>query len=304
MNAVNRNIGGVFFLYGYGGTGKTFMWNTIAAALRSAGHIVLLVASSGIASLLLPGGKTAHSRFKIPVPAFENSTCNIHQGSELAELLKQTKVIIWDEAPMTSKYCFEALDKTLRDIMGDQHGESLIFGGKTMIFGGDFRQILPVIPQGTRSDIVHATINASYIWDHCQVLTLTKNMRLQSGSLNENGEEVRKFSKWILDIGDGKISEPNDGYADIDIPEELLITNYSDPIEAIVTATYPNMKDQYKNENFLKTRAILASTIEIVDEINEYVLKCIPGMDTNSNTLIMLIVRMIHSFFLLFFEKK
>lgn len=52
----------------------------------------------------------------------------------------------------------------------------LIFGGKVVVFGGDFRQILPVIPRGDRSDIVHTSINASYIWDHCQVLTLTQNM--------------------------------------------------------------------------------------------------------------------------------
>ncbi|XP_019159056.1 PREDICTED: uncharacterized protein LOC109155840 [Ipomoea nil] len=53
--------GGLFFVYGYGGTGKTFVWKTLSAVLRSEGHIVLTVASSGIASLLLPGGRTAHS---------------------------------------------------------------------------------------------------------------------------------------------------------------------------------------------------------------------------------------------------
>ncbi|XP_019166929.1 PREDICTED: uncharacterized protein LOC109162699 [Ipomoea nil] len=47
---------GLFFVYEYGGTGKIFVWKTLSAALRSEGHIVLNVASSGIASLLLPGG--------------------------------------------------------------------------------------------------------------------------------------------------------------------------------------------------------------------------------------------------------
>ncbi|KAH1209942.1 hypothetical protein GmHk_15G044338 [Glycine max] len=77
----------------------------------------LIVASSGIASLLLPGGRTTHSKFVIPVPATQNSTCNIHQGSDLAELLHMTKLIIWDEAPMCHKFSFEALDKSLKDIM-------------------------------------------------------------------------------------------------------------------------------------------------------------------------------------------
>jgi ATP-dependent DNA helicase PIF1 len=77
MDAVNKKRGGVFFLHGYGGTGKTFMWRTLSSALRSQKKIVLTVASSGIASLLLPGGRTAHSKFKILVPTLNNSTCNI-----------------------------------------------------------------------------------------------------------------------------------------------------------------------------------------------------------------------------------
>ncbi|KAK6120636.1 hypothetical protein DH2020_045631 [Rehmannia glutinosa] len=54
------------------------------------------------------------------------------------------------------------------------------FGGKTVVFGGDFRQILHVVPNGSQQDIVNATINASHLWKNCSVLRLTKNMRLQS----------------------------------------------------------------------------------------------------------------------------
>ncbi|KAL5133849.1 hypothetical protein HKD37_03G007113 [Glycine soja] len=93
IQAVNNNEGGMFFLYGFGGTGKTFIWRTLASSLRAENQIVIIVASSGITSLLLLGGRTAHSRFKIPVPIFEDSTCNIHQGTELAELLNQTRTI-------------------------------------------------------------------------------------------------------------------------------------------------------------------------------------------------------------------
>ncbi|KAF1858689.1 hypothetical protein Lal_00044722 [Lupinus albus] len=108
-------------------------------------------------------GRIAHSKFKISVPTLENSICNVHQGSELAELLKQTKLIIWDEAPMAHKFCFEALDRSLADIMGTTSDESILFGGNVVVFGGDFRQILPVVPRGCCSDIVHATINSSYL---------------------------------------------------------------------------------------------------------------------------------------------
>lgn len=237
----------------------------------------MTVASSGIASLLLPGGRTAHSKFKIPIPTLESSTCGIDKGSDRAELLKLTKLIIWDEAPMAHKFCFEALDRTLKDIMTGSSSSSKNFGGKVVVFGGDFRQILPVIPRGSRSDIIHATINSSYIWDHCQVLRLTKNMRLQQNIQTSNDSELEQFSKWILNVGDGKLSEPNDGYADIDIPSELLITNFDNPLQAIVQSTYPNLRKNYKDPQFLQSRAILAGTIETVDAINEYIMELIPG---------------------------
>ncbi|KAF1887830.1 hypothetical protein Lal_00023838 [Lupinus albus] len=129
MEVVNRQQGLMFFLYGYGGTRKTHIRGASLVALHSSHTPVIMelpgrslvqqvvsepmvrlghdglkgertgknyefLTSSGIASLLLPGGRTTHSKFKIHVPTFDNSVCNIHQGTELAELLKQTKLII------------------------------------------------------------------------------------------------------------------------------------------------------------------------------------------------------------------
>ena len=45
MRVVATQSGGVYFLYGYGGTGKTFIWKTLSSAIRSNGGIVLTVAS-------------------------------------------------------------------------------------------------------------------------------------------------------------------------------------------------------------------------------------------------------------------
>ncbi|XP_073277636.1 uncharacterized protein [Primulina huaijiensis] len=116
---------------------------TLSAYLRSKGEIVLNVASSGIASLLLPGGRTVYSHFAIPFNPNEESTCNIKQGSHLAELIVKSKLIIWDETPMTHKFCFEALDKSMKDIIRFVNPSSLHlpFGGKTVVFGGDFRRL-------------------------------------------------------------------------------------------------------------------------------------------------------------------
>uniref|UniRef100_A0A0R0HCZ1 ATP-dependent DNA helicase n=1 Tax=Glycine max TaxID=3847 RepID=A0A0R0HCZ1_SOYBN len=260
MEAVNNNKGGMFFLYGYGGTGKTYIWRTLASSLRAKNQIMIMVASSGIASLLLPGGRTTHSKFKIPVPIFEDSTCNILQGSQLAELLNQTNLIIWDEAPMAHTFCFEALDQTLRDIIKEKKIPIKFLEAK-----------------GSRSDIINATINSSYLWPSCEVLTLTKNMRLQGNAQLIDDQETTKFAKWILDIGDGVIGNQNDGYATIEIPEYLLITEYNDPIDAIVKSTFPYLYQHHSNPDFFKSRAILTSTNETIEEVNDYILSLIPG---------------------------
>ncbi|XP_057740312.1 uncharacterized protein LOC130957472 [Arachis stenosperma] len=272
--AVNSNSGGVFFLYGYGGTGKTFIWKTLSAAIRSKGEIVLIVASSGIASLLLPGGRTAHSRFAIPLTPDEYSTCNIKQGSPLAELISETKLIIWDEAPMMNKFCFEALDRTMRDLLRSTNDSSLSlpFGGKTVVFGGDFRQILPVITKGSRQDIVNASINSSYLWHECQILSLTQNMRLRTSTGIHNSEELKSFATWILNVGDGRLGQLEDGCGLVDIPQELLLTDFNDPIQAIVEAIYTDYLKDYSNIQHLQGRAILAPTISVVEEVNDYML--------------------------------
>ena len=88
MDALTTKVFGFFFIYGFGGTGKTFLWTVLASTLRSRGEIVLTVASSGIAPTLLPGGRTTHSIFAIPIQVTENSVCSIWQNSSLANLIE------------------------------------------------------------------------------------------------------------------------------------------------------------------------------------------------------------------------
>jgi hypothetical protein len=75
------------------------------------------------------------------------STCNIKQDHIRADFLRAASLFIWDEAPMMNRYCFEAFDRTMRDIMGKVHesNRDKPFGGKVVVLGGDFRQILPVV---------------------------------------------------------------------------------------------------------------------------------------------------------------
>jgi hypothetical protein len=284
---IQRVLGGqpgFFFVCGHGGTGKTFLWSAIIASLRSEKKIVLAVASSGVASLLLPRGRTAHSRFRIPFDITEAAACNVKRGTMLAELLQVAALIIWDEAPMTHRRCFEALDTTMRDILSEHNPANAIlpFGGKPIVLGGDFRQILPVVRKGSRSSIVSASITNSRLWHHVVVLKLHTNMRLFNPSLNGNErDELEHFSKWVLAIGDGTIPTERRGEEReaswVTIPDDLLVHTDGDKITAIVSEVYPDFLANYHMSEYLASRAIVCPNNQTVDEINEYIVSLLPG---------------------------
>ncbi|XP_024014386.1 ATP-dependent DNA helicase PIF1-like [Eutrema salsugineum] len=275
LEAVNKNRGGMFFVYGSGGTGKTYFWSLLGSALRSQGDVVLKVASSGIAALLLEGGRTAHSRFAIPIVVNKFTFCSIKKESNLADLIRISKLIIWDEALMMSKDCFETLDRTMRDILEVDKP----FGDKVIVLGGDFRQILPVIPNAGKTEILMATLNSSPLWYKCRVLRLTQKMRLIAGDNSRAMLERAAFTKWILDIGDGTINDDGSGEAVIDIPDDLLIKDCKDPIKTIVKEIYGNLFSNETDPKFFQDRAILSPRNDDVDTINDYMLSKLPGVE-------------------------
>ena len=82
-----------------------YLYNTLCHCVHVNGWITLCVASSGIAALLLPGGQTAHSTFCIPVKDLcEDSTCQVDKNSKYATMLRQVRLIIWDEAVTQHRY--------------------------------------------------------------------------------------------------------------------------------------------------------------------------------------------------------
>ncbi|XP_019179601.1 PREDICTED: ATP-dependent DNA helicase PIF1-like [Ipomoea nil] len=111
----------------------------------------------------------------------------------------------------------------MRDLLRfvDPNSEMKTFGGKTDVLGGDFRQILPVVPKGTRQDIVSSAINSSYLWDSCKVLRLTKNLRTSSVHNGVNRQALQEFANWIANIGDGKLGGRNDGFAEVEMPNHM-----------------------------------------------------------------------------------
>lgn len=284
MESVEKKAGGVFFVYGSGGCGKTYLWRILIAKLRSQRDIVLPVASSGIAATLMPGGRTAHSRFKIPIVIDEYSMCSISHTSDIAELIKRTSLIIWDEAPMQHRYAFECLDRTLRDIMKavDPKRFHMPFGGITIVLGGDFRQILPVIPRASRGEVVSASITKSKLWKIARVFKLLHNMRLNKGKNPAEVQELSDFAAWVLKIGDGKIGTPSqrrdeNGEDDIAIPTQFCHLNSTTTVEKMIESTFPVFFDNYKDVDYLSERAILTPTNQTVGHVNSVIVEMIPG---------------------------
>jgi ATP-dependent DNA helicase PIF1 len=132
----------VFFVDEPGGTGKTFLYRCLIATVHSEGLIVVATATSGIAASILPGGRTAHSVFKIPITTSDGSICKFSKQSDTTNLIHKAALFMWDEVAMTKRQPVETLDRSLQDIMGRE----LPFGRKVMVFGGDFKLVLPVVP--------------------------------------------------------------------------------------------------------------------------------------------------------------
>jgi ATP-dependent DNA helicase PIF1 len=223
----------LFFIDGPGGTGKTFVENLLLANVRSRDRIALAVASSGIAAILLEGGRTSHSRFKIPLDIHLESLCNVAAQSELANLLRLTDLIVWDEAPAQNRHCMEAVDRTLKDLRQNtcwnlvwRHHDSFCRYStlKTPLnISGDFRQCLPVIPKASRPQIVASTITHSPFWKDVTVLRLTKNMRLLANAESMTDAELsyaNDFANWLLQLGEGKLNGADDDMS-VELPQGL-----------------------------------------------------------------------------------
>ncbi|CAA0814777.1 PIF1 helicase [Striga hermonthica] len=144
------------------------------------------------------------------------------------------------------------------------------FGGKTIVFGGDFRQILPVIPKGSHQDIVNAIINTSSIWKDSIVLRLTKYMLLQNISDSDERDELASFVDWIASIRDGTLGGSNDGCASIDILDDIILDPSDDPVATIMESIYPMFKNSTEDPSYLKDKVILAPSLEVVECISQY----------------------------------
>ena len=129
-----------------------------------------------LAAANIPIGKTAHSRFKIPVDHENGLSCNVGKQSGLGALLRQTSLIIQDEASINHRQNIEALDLLLL------HDSTDLFGEKTIVFGSDFKQALHVLQHKIPAEAVDASLVSLMIWSHLKKIQFTLEHACKRGS--------------------------------------------------------------------------------------------------------------------------
>ncbi|XP_074378007.1 uncharacterized protein LOC141719527 [Apium graveolens] len=214
------------------------------------------------------------------------SSCAISHDSDIAELIKHTSLIIWDKAPMQHRYAFECPNRSLRDIIRvvDHRRYNMPFGGITVVLGGYFRQILPVITLGFCGDIESACITNSPLWKHSKILLLHRNTRLNQGQTEEEIEKLKCFADWVLKVGNGQIPPPKDVLFDYEEDDIMIPPVFCDPelsnsIRNIIKWTYPNFLEKHGFSDYLSEKAILTPTNKIVRHLNSLIVDTIFGTE-------------------------
>ena len=270
------------------GTGKTFLMVALITMLRSLHKLALPTATSGIAATNFVHGRTAHGRFKIPIPVDETSMPKIPLQSKLAVATEIAATILWDEGPNADVLNFACLDRGVQAIMDLRN---VFMGGKPFISAGDPRQIPPVVPHGTRGDIVHHTIfNTRALWRNFHVHHLTVNMRVRNHGASSS------FAEWLLEVGEGTHDKPNPTIIPpvpedcIELPSSLCINTtrpdgdiltehpVNAPIDDLLDFVYPNVDTaRHTDSDYFTHRVIVAPTLEAADRVNTEMISRISG---------------------------
>ena len=232
----------VFAILASAGSGKTMWVEGLTWAIRTFG-IVLNVAASALAATLLPDGSTAHSTFRIPIPATSASYCGV-KGAE-RDMIRQCKCICYDEVSMVGKEVADCLDRFLQDVMGN----SRPFGGKTVIFLGDFKQLMPV-ETGKRYP---ATVKNCSWWSQCCVLRFTKNWR---------AARHPEFCEFLENVGNGHLPQ-------VPVPLSSRVHTLAN----LIASVYGNDMTSVSSSR----RLIMAFTLQTCKEINDACMAAVPG---------------------------
>lgn len=118
----------------------------------------------------------------------------------------------------------------------------LLFGGKTIVFGGDFRQLLLVVQKGTRAQVIDVTSCRSSLWDNMQQLKLVRNMRALFDQW---------FSEFLLCIGNAIEETFEDDY--VNFPSELCVpyTSTNFDVKDLIDKVFPMLEENIRNLNYI-----------------------------------------------------
>lgn len=261
-NATNNDPKKIFFINGSGGCGKTFLYNAVIGHLYCLGRKCIVVSSTGISSSILHGGRTAHSFFKIPLSITDTSVCTVSERTK--RLIRDATLIVWDEAATQNKLVIQAVDRLCRSIMVDVNANfaNLLFGGKLFVFGGDWKQTLPIVPFGSVASTVLATLKFWEHWNQFEQRNLTVNMRALSDP---------EYAAFLEDVGNGTNMRDNTNL--ISIPPELGIVIENSNLQSLIDFVFPGLGDA----NDFQERAILTVRNEDAQAINATILDRLAG---------------------------
>ena len=183
--------------------------------------------------------------------------------------MKKVDLIVWDEVVMCDRNCLEAVDRTLHDLRNNQYR----FGGATTLFSGDYRQLLPIIPGGSRGQIVNATFNRSPLQNWVRKLVLDENMRLMKLMQDPNADEAAlQYPNWLLELGAGHHNRG--GNKEVEIPSSINIRNN---IRGLCKDVYEGIEQHRRDDEWMTSRGILTTRNASLCEINKVVGERIPG---------------------------
>ena len=126
-----------------------------------------------------------------------------------------------------------------------------------MLFGGDYRQTLPVIPHGLRQQFITASLRRSSSWQHVEMHYLHQNMCL------EQSPDMQEFARWLLEV---RLGTNLDNNITTSIPNHMIIPDYS--IISLIEQIYPGIQHGDKDDQYFLDRSILACKNEIVRNLN------------------------------------
>ena len=138
------------------------------------------------------------------------------------------------------------------------------------MFGGDFKQTLPIITKGNRAQTVGVCLQRSSIWRNIKVLKLTQNMRL-----NQDDPAQAAFAKWQLEVGHGGHTTAD---GSIHLPDHFKCPENTIP--SLIDTIYPGIEDQHHHsDQYFAERTILSSHNDDVDDLNHHILSRFPGQE-------------------------